>query len=111
MHEHISTVGFIWLLVWDGCEPSQSILKNIDSKRIDSIYQNINSEIKFKTVNQKRIGDVCLGHNMIMGMYVLPISSKEYALTLTHAFRLHNEERWHKLFCLFLTEWRRILSR
>lgn len=93
MHEHIVQVSMLGLLIWYCCKPGKPLFKNVDSHWVDAIKQDVYSEVKFQPIYQERVLNVMLSNHVVMGVYILPILSKEYSLALAHALRLNYEYR------------------
>jgi hypothetical protein len=60
MHVQVVEVGVIWWLIFFSSESSYPLFMNIDPKWVDSIEQNVNSEIEFEVIHQIWLVDVPL---------------------------------------------------
>ena len=62
MHVNVFKIWLKRWLVWNCGESSKPFFMNKNSKRTDSINKNVDSEVEFEIINQKRLVNVSLNY-------------------------------------------------
>lgn len=91
MHVNISHIARFWWLVWFGGKTSEPFVKKVNSHWINSIEQDIDSEIELKTPQKIGRIDVMLSYDVVMSINVFPLPSQKDSFSLAFAFRFDNE--------------------
>lgn len=90
MHANIFHVIFVGHNVLLSRKPRQSFFVNVNFKRINGGYQNIDSQIKFQSVDQVRLAYVPLDYAVLSPIDILNLSGQKNPLTLRHRLRFYN---------------------
>lgn len=69
MHEVVLQILVVRQFVRHCCEPGESFLINVDAQWINTIQQNVYTEIELEAVDEERLSDVALGDLMLMHVY------------------------------------------
>ena len=101
MHRLILDVAVVGLGVLLGREPSQSILVNVDTQRIDAVDDHVDTQVILKSVNQVRLVKVLLDDALVVRLDNSIVTRQVNTATLTLIVRLYNESSLHILLFLF----------
>ena len=61
MCEQVFEVTFFCALILVCCEPGKTVIKQINSERVDTEQKHIETKIKFKTIDEEGIININLG--------------------------------------------------
>ena len=85
-------VVFAALFILFSCKSSQTLLKNIDSKWIVTCYNNIDSQIKFKTINQVGIINIPWNNMLIINFKLRNVINEINSSSSWQTIRLNNPQ-------------------
>lgn len=82
MHANIVNIVLIRSHICFSGKPAQTFPKYENAKRVDSSNKNIDSEVKFESIDEIGATEVPLYNAVLLRVYILQFSSEEYALSL-----------------------------
>lgn len=73
-----------------GCETSEPFVVEINSQRVDTSQQHIDSKVKLQPLDEVGFMEVALHYIMFAWQYILDTAGEEDPFPLRQRFRLHN---------------------
>jgi hypothetical protein len=70
MQPHVFLIGAIWFLIAACRQSAEPFSEQIDLQRGHTSQQNVQPQIKFNTINQKRIIDVLLHNKLFLAVEI-----------------------------------------
>ena len=91
-----------WTLVFNGCKSSEAVFIDVDAQWVNTVDEDVETEIKLKPVNQVGFMHVTLNNHVLnltgrinmlnfLSCQILWISGQEYSFSLTTCFRFDDE--------------------
>lgn len=65
------------------CETGKTLLKHIDTQRLITSYKNIDSQIKFMSIDEKGVGDITRDDRSVINVNVIYIVNNIDTFALT----------------------------
>ena len=78
-----------------------SLLVNVNMQGVNAVHEHVDSKIKFKAINQKRVGQISLSDNLGIVVNIVGLLGKVDALPFTADIWFYNE-KWPLLLVLEL---------
>lgn len=93
VHVEVIKVAMLRSNILLSSESSQPLLVNEDSKGIDSVYQGINSQIKFETIYKIGFTEISLRNVLValLEIHILKSSYQKYSFALAKMHRFDDE--------------------
>ena len=95
MHKYFLEVSLCWLLIFSSAKTSKAFISNkcMNIAFVDACYHNIDSQIKFKSINQKRLLNISLYNCFAAHLHwnCICIIKKDYPISLGSLFWLSNK--------------------
>ena len=70
MHKQVVNVIIARLHILFGCQPNETVFKQKNSQRINSIKEHIKAHVKFQTINQIWISNILLSDAVVLGVHI-----------------------------------------
>ena len=88
-----------WGAVRLSCESCEAQFMDIGSKGVNAVNENVDSQVEFESIDEKRLVNVSLDNVVLSSLEALKGSNQENAPSLAASFRFDDEG-----FGLFLRE-------
>ena len=82
MHANIVNIVLVRSHIGFSGKSAQTFAKYENSKRVNCSNKNIDSEVKFESIDEIWATEVPLYNAVLLRVYILQFSSEEYALSL-----------------------------
>ena len=83
-------------------KPRQALPIHVNPQWIHPTQEHVNSQIELQSFDKKWPMEVALNHKMVVGIYIVKISGKEYPSTLARSLRLYYKSSVHLVLVFIL---------
>jgi hypothetical protein len=99
MHVNVFQIAALGGLIGLGGESRHALIEEVHLHWVDTVEQNVYSQVKLQAINQVWRINVVLSHHVVVGIDVLPGSRQKDSLALRFALGLDDEDLrlscWH----------------